>query len=134
MTSPPFPTYIVDIAVVMRDSENHHDPAVRHARKTVANALVGLNRELTRVGSPAASTAPDENLASPRRRVQLADHHDELTRRYIAGETTTALAAAFGVSDGSVVASYLRKHGVRMRPRGGGSHARKTTTTTGATA
>lgn len=129
VTSPPFPTYIVDIAVVLRDSENHPDAAVRVARKAVANALVGLNRELTRYGDPAASTMPAPAPSGVRipppigtRASKLRPHHAELIGAYLAGATTVELAGRYGVTD-SAVGLYLRKHGIPTR------NTRRTTTT-----
>lgn len=118
VTSPPFPTYIVDIAVVLRDSENHPDDRVRVARKAVANALVGLNNELKRVGSPAASTAADDELASPRRsnRGALKGNEADIVRRYQAGETSVDLASAYGVSP-QTIRNTLHAHGVELRTR-----------------
>lgn len=42
----PQPAYADQIVAVMAASEGHHDPAVRAARKVVANALVALNKAL----------------------------------------------------------------------------------------
>jgi hypothetical protein len=134
VTSPPFPTYIVDIAVVLRDSENHPDPEVRTARKVVANALVGLNRQLTRYGDPAASTmqaSPPTGVRIPpplgTRGGKLRPHHADLIGRYLAGASTVELGQRYGVTDGAI-GLYLRKHGIATR------NNRRTTTTGAATA
>lgn len=115
MTAPPFPTYIVDIAVVMRDSENHHDARVRAARKVVANALVALNRELTRTGDPAASTRPDELIAA-RRPSRLDPHREELIASYSSGSSPMQLGKRYGVSD-VAIRHYLKREGVALRSR-----------------
>lgn len=121
VTSPPFPTYIVDIAVVLRDSEDHPDTAVRTARKAVANALVGLNRELKRYGDPAASTlrapAPTGVRIPPpvgTRSSKLRPHHAELISAYLTGTTTTDLGRRYDVSP-SAIGQYLRRHGIPTR-------------------
>lgn len=62
-----FPDYIVQIATVMRDAEGHADPAVKAARKTVANALVGLNKAL------AAATVVAVDVEEGRRNAAALD-------------------------------------------------------------
>jgi len=130
VAEPAFPPYIVQAATVMRDSEGHDDPAVRAARKAVANALVGLDRELRRHGSiPAAQATPRAKRGQGSR---LDPVRDELIARYLAGESTTQLGAAYGIAQ-TAVGKYLRTHGVQMRPRSGGQTKSTSTTTTGAT-
>lgn len=123
VATPDFPQYIVDVAVVMRDTEGHPDPQVRAARKAVANAMVGLNKALTAVdpSSPAAAVPVNTAAAAPTRkgRGKLAGADlEEIARRYQAGESTTQLGNAFGVS-GNAIGMRLRQLGVQLRPRGG---------------
>lgn len=124
VATPDFPQYIVDVAVVMRDSEGHPDPAVRAARKAVANAMVGLDKALravdtTPVPVAAVTKTPPAATAKPtgkRKYVRLTQEQtEELIRRYVEnGESQGALSKAFNIAQSSV-SRVLRQAGVATR-------------------
>lgn len=111
VATPDFPPYIVDLAVVMRDTEGHPDPTVRVARKAVANAMVGLNKALRAVATP-----PKPAAGGRRKYVRLTQEQtEEVIRRYQAGESQRELSKAFNVTQSSV-SRVLRRAGVPTRP------------------
>lgn len=61
----PQPSYVDQIIAVMAATEGHTHPDVRAARKTVANALVALNKTLRTIGDdPTVTLAPTPKPAA----------------------------------------------------------------------
>lgn len=108
-------TWVQQALNLLVATEGHPDATVRTARKTVANALVDLNH------AARAANRPKPTPAAPRRKTRQSltdDQIAEVCRRYTAGESTTRLGAAFGVS-APTIGNRLREAGIPLRPKGG---------------
>lgn len=116
------PDYILDFAILMRDTEGHDDPQIRAARKTTANAAMTLHRvwtQLQRRQMQAAKPKPERKRrpgnGRGRRPIDPAVV-DAIVRLYTGPEQLTINAIAERLHIGKrTVRLKLLARGVQLR-------------------
>ena len=121
------PDYVLEFAILMRDTEAHDDPAIRAARKVVANAAVklqqihrtwlGRQRAATKAKAPKPSPKPRRAPRPPAQRTPKVDQAviDACLRLYTGEQLSIPqIATRLGIAT-ATVRRHLLNRGVQLR-------------------